>query len=282
MKTQVMVNGLPGKMANIIASGIVKDDSGLYTLSDCSLTGPNQPEIARGSSRDIKLFAPEKHEEALAEIKSLIPHVCALDACKGVGVANENAAMYCRYQIPFVMLSTGADYKLIEKLAEETQTPCVAYPNMDVRIVAWMASIQYMAENYYGAFKGSKTSLVETHQADKINADGKPETSGTMKKMLKNLGDLVGDELPPESILSIRDPNIQAKIIGVPDNWLSWHAYHFFKISNEHDGVEDSEELIFKRHGGECYRKGAMLALKFLTEENNEKCFNTMIDVLKG
>ena len=118
------------------------------------------------------------------------------------------------------------------KMAKETKTPCVAYPNMDVRIVTWMDGIIYMAQNYAGAFKDSKISLSETHQADKINAEGKPETSGTMRKMLNNLSTLVGKELTPDEILSIRDPNTQAKIIGVPDNWLGWHAYHFFKISN--------------------------------------------------
>ena len=279
-KIMVMVNGLPGKMAGIIARGILKSDK--YDLLDNSLTGPGQPENELvTNSRIIGLYHPDDHDEALARIKSVTPNMYAIDACKGAGVANQNAALYCKYKIPFVILSTGADYKLIEKLAEETQTPCVAYPNMDVRIVTWMAGIKYMAENYSGSFEDSKISLAETHQADKVNADGKPETSGTMKNMLKHLGDLVGDELLPEKILSVRDPNVQAKILAVPDNWIGWHAYHFFKISNEHDGVEDYEELTFKRHGGECYRRGAMLALDFLTVGNWGKYFNNMIDVLK-
>ncbi|MDD5547461.1 MAG: hypothetical protein PHN74_00970 [Candidatus Pacebacteria bacterium] len=288
LDVKVMVNGLPGKMAKIIAQGIFDLPNVLpmnatsFSLLDLALTGPNQPKKI-SEFKNMTLFGPEDHEKVLAEASNLPAYVCAIDACKGAGVANRNAEMYCRHHIPFVMLSTtDVDYKLIEKLAEETMTPCVACPNMDVRIVAWMAGIQHMAENYLGAFENSKIFLTETHQADKVNADGKPETSGTMNKALKNLSALLGEELTADQIISMRDPNVQAKIIGVPKNWLGWHAYHFFKVSNEHDGVEDSEELIFKRHGGECYRRGTMLALDFLAKEKNEKYFNTMIDVIKG
>jgi hypothetical protein len=74
---------------------------------------------------------------------------------------------------------------------------------------------------------------------------------------------------------------MQAKLLRVPSNWVGWHAYHFLRVYDTHDGVQDSEELIFRRHGGECYRKGAMLALDFLAEGKNQKYFNTMVDVLK-
>jgi len=284
-KKNILVSGPPGKMGTIIAKGISIDDSGKYSLMKIALTGPNQPISLKLGDLDIGLIDPTEHERILSELTkdSQLEKVdYIIDACKGAGVANENAEKYCKHQIPFVMLSTGADYKLIEKLAEETKTPCVAYPNMDIRIVTWMAGIEYMAQNYALAFTNSKISLAETHQADKINAEGKPETSGTMKSMLKHISALAGEELTLSNILSIRDPNIQAKIIGVPENWLGWHAYHFFKIYNEHDNVEDSEELIFKRHGGECYRRGTMVALDFLIENKNKKYFNTMIDVLKG
>jgi 4-hydroxy-tetrahydrodipicolinate reductase len=248
-----------------------------------ALTGPDQPKSLEIEDQKMDLLGPTEHEAALSELaKDSQKAKYAIDFCKGAGVANRNAEMYCRHNIPFVMGSTGADYKLIEKIAEETKTPCVAYPNMDIRIVTWMAGIEYMAQNYAMAFKDSKISLSETHQADKVTAEGKPETSGTMKNMLKTLSALAGEELTPDKILSIRDPNVQSKIIGVPDNWLGWHAYHFFKVSNEHDGVEDSEELIFKRHGGECYRRGTMVALAFLVAGKNKRYFNTMIDVLKA
>ena len=269
----ILMSGLPGKMATIIAEGIHKDNK--YVLWSSALTGPNQPNAAYIISRHIDLVPPERHESYLGELSALKSHMIAIDACKGEGVANKNAEGYCKNNTPFVMLSTGADYKLIEKMSEETKTPCVAYPNMDPKIVAWMSAVDYMAQNYPGAFKGSKVQLSESHQADK------KDTSGTMKNMLKNLSSLVGEELTAENILSIRDPNVQAKILGVPDNWLGWHAYHFFKTSNEHGNVEDSEELIFKRHGGECYRRGAISALEFIADKKNKKYFNTMIDVLK-
>lgn len=284
----VMVNGLPGKMATIIAEGILNEPE-KYILNTTALTGPDQQrrillKDKEGETKTIDIIW-EGQEDIL---KLHAPHdkrtTYAIDFCKGKGVADKNAAMYCENRIPFVMGSTGAqdDYANIKKLAEETKTPCVAYPNMDVRIVTWMAGIAHMAQEFPGAFEGSLIGLSETHQADKVNKDGNPETSGTMKKMLSTLSALAKREVSIEEILSVRGPLQQAELFKVPEEWLGWHAYHVFKISDKHNGVEDSEELIFKRHGGECYRKGTMRALDFLVQGKNKNYFNTMIDVLNG
>jgi len=282
-KINVMVNGLgnPGKMSRIIAQGILTQHSGEYTLISSAMTGPNQEsrvelDLDREKKFSIELVPPERHEGFLKNCSDIPNKFHAIDFCKGPGVADRNAQMYFENRIPFVMGSTGADYDLIQRLAEETQTPCVAYPNMDIRIVTWMAGIVYMAENYPGAFEGAQIDLSETHQQDKS------DTSGTMKKMLVNLGALVRRELTKDDILSIRDPIVQAKILQVPNEWIGWHAYHFIKVYNTHDGVEDSEKLIFKRHGGDCYRRGTMKALDFLIEGKNTKYFNTMIDVVQA
>ena len=110
----------------------------------------------------------------------------------------------------------------------------------------------------------------------------KIDTSGTMKKMLGNLGSLLKEDLTIDDISKVRDPIVQRDLINVPEEWVDWHAYHVFNISNVHDGAYDAEELTFKRHGGESYRLGTMSALDFLTEGKNTKYFNTMIDVLKA
>jgi len=287
-RTTLMVNGLPGKMSKIIAGGILTESRGKYDLMDVALTGPNQLDTLilenRLSPAEIHLIPPEEHENTLKEIVENYKNrkVITIDFCKGKGVADRNVQLYCKYRIPFVQGSTGGDPDLPPRLAEETRTPCVVYPNMDLRIVAWIAGIEHMAKEYAGAFRGSKISLEETHQADKIKADGTPETSGTMKRTLKAFNRLLGDgNLVETDISSIRDRKTQAGLFGVPEKWLGWHAYHFFKVYDEHDGVEDSEELIFKRHGGESYRRGAMLAVDFLADGKNNKYFNNMIDVLR-
>ena len=103
-----------------------------------------------------------------------------------------------------------------------------------------------------------------------------------MKQMLKNITQLVGEEKTLSDIYSIRDPKVQEKLLDVPENYLGWHAYHFFKFTSEHDSVLDSEELIFKRHGGECYREGSMRALNYLIYEKLTPGRYTMENVLKA
>ncbi|MFC1728221.1 hypothetical protein ACFLZ7_02005 [Nanoarchaeota archaeon] len=287
MVTDVMVNGLPGKMATIIAQEII-DQPEKYDISTMALTGPNQPEAVffkdkKGKNKTVNITHKEQKGTLQLHAPTDKRTVYVVEACKGEGVADKNAAMYCENNIPFVMLSTGAqdDYANIRKLAEESKTPCVAYPNMDVRLIAWMAGIRHMAKEYPGAFETSLIQLSETHQADKVNSNGEPETSGTMKKMLSDLSSLAKREIAIGDVLSVRGQLQQTDLFRVPEEWLGWHAYHVFKIANKHDGVDDSEELIFKRHGGDSYKQGAMKALDFLIQGKNTKYFNTMDDVLK-
>ncbi len=211
----------------------------------------------------------------------------AIDFCKGENVAIRNAGLYCKFKIPFVMGSTimgdtpaKEAYAQIEKMAEESKTPCVVAPNFDVRLNAWMYGLECMARDRPGAFYGALIKLSESHQKDKINKKtGLPETSGTMRSELKALSLLTGREIIEADITCLRSPYVQAEFLKVPEDWINWHAYHFLKVFNMHDGVLDSEELIFKRHGGESYRLGAMLALDFLADCKNKKYYNTMTDV---
>lgn len=289
IRIEVMANGLPGKMGTIVANGLLHHER--YSLSRNALTGPNMPkQIEMQEGRLIvDLIEPEMHEQVLKQIaeESEMFSSYAIDFCKGAGVAVRNATLYCATGRPFVMGSTimgseaKAAYDEIEKMAEICQVPCVVTPNFDVRLNAWMYGLEAMARDRPGAFYGAKIQLLETHQADKKKKDGTPETSGTMRSELKALSLLTGREITEAKIRSIRNPDVQAKLLNVPEDWLDWHAFHFLKVYDAHDGVEDSEELVFKRYGGECYRKGAMLALDFLVDGKNKKYFNTMLDVLK-
>jgi dihydrodipicolinate reductase len=309
-KIKVMVNGLgaehEGKMARIIAGGII--DSEDYELLLNSLTGPDRPRRAFVNPlfsknvqkiADIELVRPGYHDDVLERVREKYDKVVAIDFCKGEGVADRNAELYHKFDIPFVMGSTGADYSLIERLAVENENPCVAAPNMDPQIVSFMDGIRYMADSYPGSWEGYLLMLSETHQADKINKEtGLPETSGTMKAMLKNLGALTSREVSIGEILSERSPKTQQSLWQVPEQWLGWHAYHIFKVFKPVEGAEDSLVITIKRHGGECYRQGTMKALDWLVDgiqrdlfnnydgsktesQENRRYFNTMFNVLK-
>jgi dihydrodipicolinate reductase len=210
-------------------------------------------------------------------IKEIYPKFYVIDFSKGEGVADKNADLYFDLEIPFIMGATGVsnNYYHIRKRSNKTKTPCVAHPNMDPQIVAWMSALTYMARTYPRVFEKTRISLTESHQADK------EDTSGTMKQMLSSLGKMINRELTEEDILKIRDPMQQAILLQVPSGWKGWHAYHFFKTFRDHNGVQDSEEFILKRHGGEGYLRGTMMALDFLVKGKNTRYFNTMRNVIK-
>jgi len=280
----ILISGLgrAGKMARIIAQGIPSHRDGRYFLLPRALTGPDEPATLdldiQGAPQNFALVPPREHEEYLATLKKTYPGVHAIDFAKGKGVADKNAEMYFRAGIPFVMGSTGVsnDYDGIAARARETGVDCVAYPNMDTRIVAWMAGIKHMAENYAGAFEGADVELRESHQVDK------PSTSGTMRATLKALSALTRKDLTEEDIVSIRDPKVQRKMLKVPEDWIDWHAYHLFRVSNAHDGVEDYEILTLMRHGGDCYKRGALVALDHLVDGKSQDHYSDMPDVIKA
>lgn len=52
---------------------------------------------------------------------------------------------------------------------------------MPLQVVAFQAMMQYMAENFPGAFAGYKLSVTESHQSTKV------DTSGTAKAVVASL-----------------------------------------------------------------------------------------------
>ena len=55
---KIMVDGLPGKMATIIAKGILDDPTDRYSLMECALTWPGQPDTVKVGNVHINLIPP--------------------------------------------------------------------------------------------------------------------------------------------------------------------------------------------------------------------------------
>lgn len=278
-KPLVMVNGLPGKMARIIANEV--DDSEKYVLAAQALTGPNQPSSILVNNSPVSIYGPNNHEEILEQASKESRKVYVIDFTKGPGVADRNAKMYVKNAIPFVMGTTGFTPGLIEEIVEEYKVPCVQFPNMDMQIISLMDGFEHMAKTFAGSWEGYDTILVESHQQDK------DDTSGTMKAMLEHLSKLTSKEVKLEQVVKTRNPADQKAYWNVPDAWIDWHAYHRFTLVSNGEclGVPTENKLTIElqRQGGSCYLPGIMRALDFLVERRyEEKMHNTMPDVLKS
>ena len=106
--------------------------------------------------------------------------------------------------------------------------------------------------NSVSAFKGETTNhrIVESHQSKK---------KGVSATAIR-LASIIGGS--PDSISSIRDENVQ-KLVGIPDDYLSGHAYHSVSFSfNEVEVVFQIKVL-----GREPYADGALFFAKLLLDK---------------
>ena len=273
-KIKVMVNGLPGKMAETAAKQVIADER--VELIPCSLTGPEitQP-IHLVEGIDIQLITPEKRSAEFPRIKKKYADFITADYTHPTAVS-ENAEFYCNQKLPFVMGTTGGDRERLLKTAEASDISAVIAPNMAKQIVGLQAMMEYAANNFPGIFKGYTLSVKESHQK------GKADTSGTAVAMVKYFNGM-GAPFSVDQINKERDPEIQKNQWGVPEAHLSGHAWHTYTLISDDKTVKF--EFTHNVNGRDIYAKGTVDAICFLSEKiqagTKQKVFN-MIDVLKG
>lgn len=234
-KINVMVNGLPGKMASKVAEHVLRDNS--FQIVPYSLTGP---EIEQDSVfGDIRLIKPKDRDFKIEGIiEENFPFI-SVDFTHPDAV-NSNGYFYCRNKLPFVMGTTGGDRKALEDRVKTSEISAVIAPNMAKQIVAFQERMQYAAENFSNALRGYYLEIVESHQK------GKADTSGTAQSMVEKPDgsqgyfNLLGIPFTKDQIIKIRDPNEQRKL-GVPEPALEghgWHTYIVYSHRPDNLGIE--------------------------------------------
>lgn len=264
-KTKVMIAGLPGKMATLVAEYVEKaEDMELLPFALSEELG--EVSIA---NKEISLKQVCWHCKIINEIYPDI--IVDFTLPRSV---NTNAELYCQCKIPFVMGTTGGDRELLTKIVENSNISAVIAPNMAKQIVAFQAIMEYAAKNFPGVFKGYFLEISESHQASKA------DTSGTAKAMVEYFNKL-GIPFSESQIFKIRDPEIQQKTLKVPEKYLDGHAWHTYTL-------QSADETVFFRFahnvdGRAVYAEGTLDAIRFLNEHKTEKGkVFSMIDVLKG
>uniref|UniRef100_A0A0A9DQQ2 Dihydrodipicolinate reductase n=1 Tax=Arundo donax TaxID=35708 RepID=A0A0A9DQQ2_ARUDO len=89
-----------------------------------------------------------------------------------------NADLYCKLGLPFVMGTTGGDKQLLYKSVQDSKNYALISPQMGKQVVAFVAAMKIMANQFPGAFSGYNLEVLESHQA------GKLDTSGTAKDVI--------------------------------------------------------------------------------------------------
>lgn len=269
----IMVNGMPGNMAANVATHALKDPR--FNLLPASLTGPeitasehSLPEMT------FRLLPPDTADDAINGIIEKNSPFISIDYAHPTAV-NTNAEFYCRYNLPFVMGTTGGDREKLVQTVEGSSIPAVIAPNMAKQIVGFQAMMAYAAENFPGLFKGYSLEIKESHQ------QGKADTSGTAKAMVDYFNAL-GVPFSVTDIEQERDPQTQKTVWGIPDEYLSGHGWHTYILTSGDGSVRF--DFTHTVNGRDVYIGGTLDAILFLQRKIQEgaggKVFS-MIDVLK-
>jgi len=271
---KVMVNGIPGNMAQVVANHVLADER--FELIPHSLTGPEitVSEHSIGSSV-IQLIRPELREKKISEIIEKHTSFISIDYTHPTAV-NSNAEFYCKTVLPFVMGTTGGDRKLLEEIVNSSSIAAVIAPNMAKQIVGFQAMMEYASKTFPDLFKGYSLSIRESHQK------GKADTSGTAKAMTGYFNAL-GTPYSENDIIKERDPQTQKTDWGIPEKYLTGHGWHTYSLVSNDKTVRF--EFTHNVNGRDVYVQGTLDAVLYLSkkiEEGATKKVFTMIDVLKG
>lgn len=271
-RIKVMVNGIPGNMAVNVARHVLADNR--FELLSYSLTGPEiQTAEHTAGAASVRLFKPDKRESAIEEIRQKQGNFLSVDYTHP-SVVNANAEFYCKYQLPFVMGTTGGDRNQLEETVRASTISAIIAPNMAKQIVGFQAMMEYAAQTFPDLFKGYTLEIKESHQ------NGKADTSGTAKAMVKYFNQM-GLDFSEEQIVKVRDPEIQTSQWGIPEDYLAGHAWHTYSLISGDKTVRF--EFSHNVNGRDVYAKGTLDALVYLNakvNQGNQGIVYRMIDVL--
>jgi len=271
---QIMVNGLPGRMAQAVVKAALEQPE-VFQVVPQSLCGPEVELDAFQIDRvSFELIAPDQREMWLKQGVER-PRPLAIDFTVP-GAVERNADFYCQAGMPFILGTTGGDYRAVEQRVVRSEICAVAAPNMSAPILLVQAAFEYLASRFPDALQGWNAEIVESHQA------GKLDTSGTARKMVEYLKAL-GTDADVDRIEKIRDPEVQRSRLRIPEDFLRGHAYHTYALRDP----ERSVELRFSHNvlGRATYAAGTLAAVRFLAMKRAEgirgKTY-TMLDVLRA
>ncbi|GAB6095422.1 4-hydroxy-tetrahydrodipicolinate reductase [Desulfatiferula olefinivorans] len=252
----LMINGLPGKVAETIARHAETD--GRVRLLPWSLTGPDivEPTVRVGST-DIALIRPDARETKIPELITAHGPFITVDYTHPSAV-NDNVDFYCRHGLPFILGTTGGDREGIRKRVTESTIPAVISPNMAKQIVGIMAMVEYAAKTFPGLFKGFRMEVRESHQS------WKADTSGTAKAMIRYFNDL-GVDFTEDRIHKERDPEVQKREWHIPEEHLDGHGWHTYTLTAP-DGSSQFA-LTHNISGRDIYAGGTLDAVAYLDKK---------------
>ncbi|XP_026427173.1 4-hydroxy-tetrahydrodipicolinate reductase 1, chloroplastic-like isoform X2 [Papaver somniferum] len=265
----IMVNGCTGKMGKaIIEAGV---SAGLQVVPVSFGSESKSGQIVEVGGKEIHIYGPSRRENILTSLLKENPNMIVIDFTVPATV-NE---LYSKVGVPFVMGTTGGDREMLYNTVEKSKGYAVISPQMGKQVVAFIAAMDIMAEQFPGAFSGYSLEVIESHQSSKL------DPSGTAKDVIKCFQKL-GISYELDQMQQVRDPEQQLEMVGVPEEHLQGHAFHVYHLTSPDKTV--SFEFQHNVCGTSIYAEGAIDAAIFLAKKVQSKAdrhIYSMIDVLR-
>ncbi|CAN6295791.1 unnamed protein product [Urochloa humidicola] len=268
----ILVNGCTGNMGLSVAEAAAL--RGLHLVPVSFSSREKVDRTVQVGQTDIQIYGPSAREEILSSVIDEFPDVIVVDYTAPDSV-NSNAELYCKLGLPFVMGTTGGNKQLLYKSVQDSKNYALISPQMGKQVVAFVAAMKIMAEQFPGAFSGYNLEVLESHQA------GKRDTSGTAKDVIACFEKL-GVSYDMNRMVKIRDPEQQLEMVGVPEEHIDGHAFHLYHLTSPDDSV--SFEFQHNVCGRSIYAEGTIDAAIFLhrkVQSKDSKRIYGMDDVLR-
>ncbi|KAL9232368.1 hypothetical protein vseg_007488 [Gypsophila vaccaria] len=268
----VMVNSCMGKMGKAVIEAAA--NAGLNIVPVSFGAAEESGQSVQIGGKEICVRSQSEREDILASTYKEYPNLIVVDYTVPTAV-NDNAELYCKIGVPFVIGTTGGDRERLYKTVEESNNYAVISPQMGKQVVAFLAAMEIMAEQFPGAFAGYSLQVMESHQSNKKDA------SGTAKAVISCFQKL-GVDFDMDQIQLVRDPQQQVEMVGVPEEHLSGHAFHLYHLTSPDQTV--SFEFQHNVCGRSIYAEGTVDAVLFLAKKVQSKASKriyNMIDVLR-
>ncbi|CAN6808215.1 unnamed protein product [Brassica oleracea] len=268
----IMVNGCSGKMGKAVIKAA--DSAGVNIVPTSFGSAAEAGQTVEVCGKEITVHGPAERKKVLSSVFEKHPELIVVDYTIPSAV-NDNAELYSKVGVPFVMGTTGGDRNKLYETVEEAKIYAVISPQMGKQVVAFLAAMEIMAEQFPGAFSGYSLEVMESHQASKLDA------SGTAKAVISCFQEL-GVSYDMDQIKLIRDPKQQIEMVGVPEEHVSGHAFHLYHLTSPDKTV--SFEFQHNVCGRSIYAEGTVDAVLFLAKKirlKAEQRIYNMIDVLR-
>ncbi|KNA22564.1 hypothetical protein SOVF_032390 [Spinacia oleracea] len=268
----ILVNSCMGKMGKAVIEAA--SNAGLHIVPVSFGAQEESGQSVQVGGKEIQVHSPSEREDILASVYHEYPELIVVDYTVPTAV-NDNAELYCKIGVPFVIGTTGGDRERLHKTVEESKNYAVISPQMGKQVVAFLAAMEIMSEQFPGAFSGYSLQVMESHQSNKKDA------SGTAKAVISCFQKL-GVDFDMDQIQLIRDPELQVDMVGVPKEHVAGHAFHMYHLTSPDQTV--SFEFQHNVCGRSIYAEGTVDAVLFLAKKVQSKASKqiyNMIDVLR-